>query len=406
MYAGVAKTGAIAAGINPRLAPSEQEAALDVLQPSTVLTGIDEARAPGAPVPVLEPDPARDAVIVLTSGTTGTPKGAVFTEGHLAAIAEMDASAGYGQGGPMLASTEFAHIGFMTKLPQHLRAGARIHMLGRWRAREALEVIARERIPSVGGISAQIALMLRDLSFDRHDLSCVRAIVAGGGPSAPALVREARARFGAPYSIRYSSTESGGVGTATAMDADDEETLHTVGRPRGGTELRIDEPDARGVGEVWLRSPAVMKGYWRDPGATTEVLRDGWLRMGDLGWIDRAGCLRLAGRSKEMYIRGGYNVFPAMVESVLGTHPRVREVAVVPRADAVMGEIGVAYVVPAGEAATLDELRAHARDRLAAHELPEAIRIVDEIPLTSMHKIDRRRLAAEEERHASDRAPL
>ena len=403
-YAGVVKAGAIAAGINPRLAPDEQTAAIAVLHPRIVLAS--EADVHGTAAPRLEPDPSRSAVIVLTSGTTGTPKGAVFTEGHLAAIADMDTAGGWTEGGAMLASTEFAHIGFMTKLPWHLRAGSRIHMLGKWRAADALAVIARERIPSVGGISAQIALMLRTPTFDDHDLSCVTAIVAGGGPSPAALVREARERFGAPYSIRYSSTESGGVGTATALDADDEEALYTVGRPRGGAEVRILEPDARGVGEVLLRSPAVMAGYHGDEAATAEALREGWLHTGDLGWIDDAGCLRLAGRSKEMYIRGGYNVFPAAVEGVLATHPAVRDVAIVPRPDAVMGEIGVAYVVPNGAPPALEDLRAFARDRLAAHELPEAIRLVDEIPLTAMHKIDRRTLAEEEERHARDRAPL
>lgn len=405
-YAGVAKAGAAASGINPRLSPAQQDAAVTVLQPSLVLNSLDDARA-GGTAPDLEPDPARAVAIVLTSGTTGLPKGAVFTEAHLAAIADLDAQGGWGTGGPMLASTEFAHIGFMTKLPWHLRAGATIHMLGRWRAADALELIARERIASVGGISAQIALMLREASFDDHDLSCVRAIVAGGGPSPPALVREARERFGAPYSIRYSSTESGGVGTATALDADDDEALYTVGRPRAGVDLEIRGPDERGVGEVWLRSRAVMAGYHRDRDATAEVLRDGWLRMGDLGRIDERGCLRLAGRAKEMFVRGGYNVYPAAVEAVLATHPRVREVAVVPRPDPVMGEIGVAVVVADGAAPGLDELRAFARDRLAAHELPEALRLVDELPLTAMHKIDRRALAEEEkDRDASDRAPL
>src|SRR5439155_23428649 len=140
-------------------------------------------------------------------------------------------------GGPLLASTELAHIGFMTKLPWHFRAGARIHLIRRWRAADAIRVIAEQRIPSIGGIPAQIALILRDPALDDHDLSCVKAIVAGGGPSSPALVREARDRFRAPYSIRYSSTESGGVGTATAFDAPDEEAFYTVGRPRGGTHM-------------------------------------------------------------------------------------------------------------------------------------------------------------------------
>ena len=219
----------------------------------------------------------------------------------------------------------------------------------------------------------------------------------GGAPSPPALVEEARRRFDAAYSIRYSSTESGGLGTGTAFDADDDEALHTVGRPRPGIEVALrDDEDADvaagEVGEVCLRSPAVMSGYWNDPEATAAALVDGWLHTGDLGRIDGAGCLVLAGRKKEMFIRGGYNVFPMEVEGVLADHPGVADVAVVPAPDDVMGEVGVAVVVPADPAAppTLDDLRAHAGERLAHHKQPERLLLVDELPLTAMQKLDRR----------------
>src|SRR6185503_14243311 len=112
---------------------------------------------------------------------------------------------------------------------------------------------AEHRMRSVGGVAAQIALLLREPDFDQRDLSCVETIVVGGGPSPPELVREARRRFGARYSIRYSSTESGGVGTGTAFDASDGEALHTVGRPRPGVEVRVAAD-----GEILLRSPAAM----------------------------------------------------------------------------------------------------------------------------------------------------
>jgi acyl-CoA synthetase (AMP-forming)/AMP-acid ligase II len=214
--------------------------------------------------------------------------------------------------------------------------------------------------------------------------------------SPPALVREARERFDAAYSIRYSSTESGGCGTGTAFDADDEEALFTVGRPRGdiAVEIRGDGvvlPDGE-VGDVWLRSPTTMAAYWRDPDATAAVLVDGWLRTGDLGSIDDRGCLRLAGRAGEMFIRGGYNVYPAEVEAQLADHPLVAEVAVVPAPDDVMGEIGVAVVVPADPAnpPDLDGLRAFLAERLARYKHPERLRLVDALPRTPMDKIDRR----------------
>ena len=412
-YLALAKLGAVTAGVNPRLTEAEQDTALAVVGPDEVLGEKDVAalRLAGAAASgasAVGADPDRPVCIVLTSGTTGQPKGAVFTDRQLAAVVEIDTGGAWGGGGPMLSGTQFAHVGFMTKLPWYLRRGHTIHLLDRWRADRVLDLIEQARIPSVGGVAAQLALLLRVPDFDSRDLAHVQTLVMGGGPSPPALVEEARRRFGAAYSIRYSSTESGGVGTGTAFDADDEEALFTVGRPRAGVDLSIrsiedetdGEPVAEGeVGEVWLRSGAVMSGYWRDPSATeTTLVEEGWLRTGDLGRIDEAGCLRLAGRRKEMFIRGGYNVYPMEVEAVLASHPRVGAVAVAPRPDPVMGEVGVAVVVAAeGEAVpSLDELRTFGSERLAAYKLPEALRVVDELPLTAGQKVDRRVLAEHE----------
>jgi acyl-CoA synthetase (AMP-forming)/AMP-acid ligase II len=403
-YAAAAKVGAIAAGVNPRLAGPEQDAVEAVAGPALVLTDpaqLAELARPGVAVAPIPDDPDRDVALVITSGTTGTPKGARFRNRELAAVTRIDVADAWGDPAapatPMLAGTQFAHVGFMTKLPWYLRTGTTTHILGRWRAAEALTCIAEHRIPSIGGVAPQMALLLRE-DLERWDLSCVSTIIMGGAASPPALVREARERLGAAYSIRYSSTESGGCGTGTAFDADDEEALFTVGKPRGGIEVEIREDD-----ELWLRSPTMMAGYWRDPEATAEAIVPdaagrGWLRTGDLGAIDERGNLRLLGRAKEMFIRGGYNVYPAEVEAVLADHPLVREVVVVPRPDAVMGEIGVAVVVPLDPASppTLDDLRRHAEDRVARFKLPEALRVVDEIPLTPMQKVDRRAMAAQE----------
>jgi acyl-CoA synthetase (AMP-forming)/AMP-acid ligase II len=303
----------------------------------------------------------------------------------------------------MLASTQFAHVGFMTKLPWYLRTGTTQVLLHRWRAGDALAAIARHGMASVGGVAPQIGLLLRHPDFDATDLSSVKALIVGGGPSSPALIEEATRRFGAAYSVRYSSTESGGVGCGTAFDAPEQEALHTVGRPRPGIEAQVRDDEGQPVppgevGEVWLRSGATMARYWNDPEATAAVLvEDGWLRTGDLGRVDEQGCFVLVGRSKEMFIRGGYNVFPVEVEAVLGTHPAVADLAVVPRPDAVMGEVGVAVVVPADPAAppTLEDLHHHAEGRLATWKLPEDVVVVDELPLTAMQKVDRRALAAQ-----------
>ena len=427
-YVGAAKAGAVTAGINPRLSPLQRAALVRVAVPRLLIgtedlldgvaadvadaavvrlaAGASTCLAPlrdGTATPARPAPPTMDdlVAIVFTSGTSGTPKGAVFTHRHLDAIRRLDVGERSGGGGAMLASTELVHVGVMTKLGWYLRTGATLHLLRRWRAADALRVIAEQRIASVGAIAPQIALMLRQPDFADYDLSAVTTIVAGGAPSPPDLVSEARRRFEATYSIRYSSTESGGVGTATAVDAPDAEALHTVGRPRPGVELQLRDDDGAPtptgeIGTVWLRSPAVMAGYWRDPQASAHTLVDGWLRTGDLGGLDGAGCLRLAGRAGDAFIRGGYNVHPETVEAVLRRHPDVLDVAVTPRPDVVLGEIGVAVVVPVDpqHPVTLEALRAAAGEALAHHELPQALVLVDDLPRTALHKLDRRRLRA------------
>src|SRR5207302_3268565 len=212
-------------------------------------------------------------------------------------------------------------------------------------------------------------------------------------------VRAGRAGLGASVCVRYSCTEAG-IGLGTGPDDPDEDAEVSVGRARPGIELTVRDDDGRvvapeHVGEVCLRSAAVMACYHRDPDATAAAFTpDGAVRTGDLGWVDDRGRLRLVGRTKEMYVRGGYNVYPMEVEGVLAEHPGVAEVAVVPRPDPVMGEIGVAVVVPRqpGRGPDLEELRAFAAPHLAAYKLPEAVDVVEALPRTPMEKVDRRAL--------------
>ena len=137
-----------------------------------------------------------------------------------------------------------------------------------------------------------------------------------------------------------------------------------------------------------------MAGYWRDPASTAEALVDGWLRTGDLATADRRGLYRLAGRTTDMYIRGGYNVHPMEVEGVLESHPKIAEAMVLGRPDPVMGEVGLAVVVPQDRAdpPTLEELRAFGAATLARYKLPEALELVDALPRSPSGKVDRRRI--------------
>jgi acyl-CoA synthetase (AMP-forming)/AMP-acid ligase II len=398
LYIAAARLGAITAGVNTRLSATERAAVLQIADAKLVVDdpdAIDDLRVEGARHGDIDDDEDRPVAIVFTSGTTGTPKGAVFGNRQLSFITNVDTGGNWGGGGATFAATSFAHLGPMTKLPGTLMRGGTTYIQSRWSAAEALRMVAEHRMASVGGIPTQVALMLQDPAFDQYDVSCVRAIVMGGGPATPALVREARERFGAAVAIRYSCTEAG-IGIGTAFDAPPEDAEVSVGRPHTGVDLELRDV-SDGVGEVCLRSPAVMHGYWRAPGLTAEAMTgDGFVRTGDLGWIDEAGRLRLAGRSKEMYVRGGYNVYPMEVEAVLATHEAVADVAIAPRPDDVMGEVGVAVVVVrAGcDAPTVDQLRSFGADRLAGYKLPDAVVVTESLPLTAMEKLDRRAIAS------------
>ena len=433
VYLAAAKLGAVTTGVNARLSRPERARVLQVAGPRvTVATaelapaggpeeggdvveilpardGADETlrglRSVGESGGVVPDDPNRPVVIVFTSGTTGAPKGAWFCNRQLSAITEIDVGDRWGGGTRSLAATALAHLGPMTKFPGGLRGGGTSYLTPRWRAADAVRLASEHQMTTVGGIPTQVALMLREPDLDDHDWSALRSIVIGGGPATPALVREARERFGVPVIVRYSCTESA-IGVGTAPDDPPEDAEESVGHPLTGVTLSLLDSDDRAVplgqvGAVCLRSDAVMSGYWRDPEGTAAAFTpDGAVRTGDLGFVDDRGRLHLVGRTKEMYVRGGYNVYPMEVEAVLAEHPTVASVAIVPRTDPVMGEVGVAVVVPRRRGTsptpelTLAALRSFAEPRLASYKLPDELRLVDELPLTAMDKLDRRALAA------------
>ena len=423
-YLAASKLGVITAGINPRFTDHERIEVLKVLNPDMILAtqNFDNGELGDTEIEVIEVNrksadfmrnnriqnreinrlsfnPNRPVCICFTSGSTGTPKGALFTNRQLQAISTMDTGGAWGGAGHRYASTEFAHVGVMTKLPWLLASGGTTHLLDKWRAEPILKLIHDHRISAVSAIAPQVALMLKVEGIGKFDFDCVKAIVTGGALASPQLVKAGRELFGAPWSIRYSSTESGGVGLGTALDADDQETLYTVGRSRPGVKATIRDneghPVSSGeVGEIWLQSDAMMQGYWNDPHSTAETIVNGWLKTGDLAYQDDRGCFNLAGRTSEMFIRGGYNVFPLEVEKTISTHPKVSEIALIPRNDEVMGEIGVAVIVPVdvNDPPTLESLRQHAQNQLATYKLPEAIRIIDKLPRNTSDKVDRLQL--------------
>ena len=348
-------------------------------------------------------NPDDPVAIVFTSGTTGVPKGAWYTHRNLLALAEIDTRR-YASGTPpfqkhLAAGISFAHVGTMARIALqigHLGASL-IH--DAFDPAAVLEVIERERLTHLGGFPTQVIMLLDHPDRPRRDLSSLKSVLLGGAPSSPALIRRVQDTFGAQVSVRYSSTEVG-IATASLPDDPPEILSTTVGKPTAGVELRIvddrNQPlPADTPGEVVVRSPATMRGYWRDPVQTAaKIDGDGWVHTGDLGFLDAHGYVHLRGRQSEMFIRGGYNVYPAEIEDRLAKHPNIARAAVVGVPDDVFGEIGWAFVVPRDtrNPPTLPELREFVGADLASFKRPDGITILPELPLTPMFKIDKRAL--------------
>jgi acyl-CoA synthetase (AMP-forming)/AMP-acid ligase II len=443
LYAALLRLGAITSGINPRMGSREVASVLERAAPVLLVVDPDVALPAETDVPQVtraevaeawtgDPPPAwpdlgpHDPVaVVWTSGTTGRPKGALFDHANLAAVAR-GTDVLSRPGDRRLSPLPFAHVAYMTRAWDEIAHGVTTVITPTpWRAEDAIRIMEAERITVGQGVPTQWALMLARQESAEADLGALRVVGTGAARMAAAMVAEVRQRFGAPVVVRYTSTEAS-LGTGTTLSSTDDEVATTVGRPVPGVELAIVDDDGAPVapgtiGKVMLRSPAVMRGYWdQGPGrgrsvadlidgeATAAVLAaDGWLTTGDFGSITPEGNLQLAGRAHERYIRGGYNVYPAEVEEALTSHPAVARAAVVGSPDDVLGEIGVAVVVAApGAQPELAALRAHCVAQLSDYKAPDALVVVDELPLTPMMKVDAVRLgvlaaeAADERRAA------
>jgi len=418
-FQAIMRLGAITSGINPRLGREEIERILLLTRPRVTVVADEERALPptsgvvrrwsdlapywDAPAPRLPAlRPRQPVVICWTGGTTGRPKGAVFDHDNLAAVAAATGvlSAPFDR---RLSPVPFAHVGTMTRAWDEIsRVIATVITPVPWTAGEALRLIESERVTVAQGVPTQWELMLRDPALATTDLSSLRLAGVGGSRVPADLLRRMRVALGVPVVNRYASTEAGGVISGTRPGDSDEVVTETVGTPAYGVELRVVADDgtplpAGSVGRVQVRSGAVMRGYWRDTEATAVALgTDGWLTVGDLGRIDAAGHLAVVGRAGESYLRGGYNVYPVELERVMAEHEDVAEVAVVGTPDPVLGEIGVAYVVPVTRhlgGFGVDDLRRWVGERLADYKVPDRVVVLEEMPLTPLGKIDRRALA-------------
>ncbi|MCT1351982.1 MULTISPECIES: class I adenylate-forming enzyme family protein [Gordonia] len=414
-YAAAAMLGAVTAGVNGRLGPTETGAILRVSAPALIVHASNQPPECGVPVvdlrllrtwysdpgepPVVDVDRSDPVAIIFTSGTTGLPKGAWFDADNLAASAQAAGimSAPYDR---RMTSTPFSHAGYMSKLWDQLLWGtALIIPPAPWTAAGMARTLADEHVTVGGGVPTQWAKLLELPGLDRGSFPDLRVGVVATAPASPELVERTTELIGVPLVVRYAMTESPTVCGTDPADPPEVQT-RTVGRPQNGMTVQVVDDEGAvlppgQVGRVRIKGDCVMRGYWRDAELTAAAFdSEGYLLTGDLGTFTPEGNLRLAGRSGDMYIRGGFNVHPVEVEQAIARHPLVLDAAVVGHGAPVIGEIGVVFVVPADphRPPTLDELREWTTSLLADYKSPDHLVLVDTIPQTAMAKTDRTRL--------------
>ncbi|WP_158887790.1 class I adenylate-forming enzyme family protein [Amycolatopsis anabasis] len=348
--------------------------------------------------------PDTPAVILYTSGTTGRPKGAVLTHGSMLAAARGQAERlDMGPDEVFIGAMPLNHVGGITcTIAASLVARGSVVLLPAFVPAEAVRTIAEHRVTVFGGVPTMFTLAFARPEFAGTDVSSVRIALVGGSNADPALCVQMAERFpGARLSNLYGLSEVSG-GCVLSAPGDDLATVsRTLGTPVAGVEVRVVDLEGRevtagGEGELHVRGPGVARGYWDLPEESAETfLPGGWLATGDMVALEPDGHLVLRGRKKEMFLQGGYNVYPVEVENVLTAHPAVAMAAGIGVPDPVLGEIGRYYVVlKPGETADPEELIDFCRARLADYKAPKQLEIATELPLTPAGKIAKAALRA------------
>lgn len=350
-----------------------------------ILTQPDSLELPEVDI---HPDDA--VTIFYTSGTTGNPKGALGTNRNLCsnlisgAFVRMRTDLRYGRApaqaaepsGHLLSVPLFHATGCHGILCGNTFAGNKIVTMYKWLPEDAIKLIEEEKLVSFGGVPSMVWQVIESPEFEKHDLSCVQSIGYGGAPSAPELVERMKDAFPQVSSSNgYGLTETSALTTQCAAE-DYAAKPSSAGCPAPVSEVKIigenGEEVPRGtIGEVLIKGPQVVKGYWNKPEPTAETFRNGWLHTGDLGYMDEDDFLFIADRAKDMLIRGGENVYCVEVESALYSHPDVMDAAVVGIPHRVLGEeVGALVQIRPGGNVTEDELREHVKGQLAAFKVP------------------------------------
>jgi long-chain acyl-CoA synthetase len=352
------------------------------------------------PEPIVPRDDDQLAAVLYTGGTTGRSKGVMLSHASLNFTGAAAQASSYVPGlNRGLTSLPLSHAyGLLVTIAGMHSPERPVGVLMRWfDPQDFLELVVQERIETTAVVPSMLQILLSQ-PLEDYDLSSLRYVTSGGAPLAAEVAEQFRRRVPS-VSIRqgYGLTETAALVSSNPIG---QEKPGSVGLPVPGTEVRILDEDGRElsngeVGEICVRSPGVMQGYWHAPEVTSEALQDGWLRTGDLGYQDDDGYLFIVDRKKDLIIRGGFNVYPRDIEDALLEHPAIESAGVVGRPDEMHGEEVVAFVaLHPGATVPSSELLGWARTRIGGYRYPREIHLIDVVPLTAVGKIDRKALRA------------
>jgi long-chain acyl-CoA synthetase len=344
------------------------------------------------------------AVVLYTSGTTGTPKGAELTHSNLRenALIVTHKLGEFTEDDALLGALPLFHsFGQTCAMNASVAIGAMITLLPRFDPDKALHIIERDGVTVFEGVPTMYNAMLHCDSAESADTSTLRVCVSGGAAMPAELMRAFEEKFDCIILEGYGLSETSPV--ASFNHPDRERKAGSIGTPIEGVEMKVVDDKGKEVpqgevGEIVIRGHNVMKGYWNRPDATEEVMtEDGWFHSGDMARVDEDGYFFIVDRKKDLIIRGGYNVYPREIEEVLYEHPAVQEAAVVGVPDEALGEeVGAAVTLKKGEQLDADSLRDYVKEQVAAYKYPRKIWFVDELPKGPTGKILKREIEVPE----------
>jgi long-chain acyl-CoA synthetase len=347
---------------------------------------------------VVETEDDDTAVILYTSGTTGTPKGAELTHANLLRNCEIAGELfDLGSDAVTLGALPLFHsFGQTCSMNATIAGGGTLTLIPRFDPGRALEIVGRDGVNVFQGVPTMYGAILNHPERERFDTSALELCVSGGSAMPVELLRGFEETFGCKVLEGYGLSETSPV--ASFNHPDRERKPGSIGTPVDGVKMKVVDDEGQElprdeVGEIVIRGHNVMKGYWNRDDATAETIREGWLHTGDMARIDEDGYFFIVDRKKDMIIRGGYNVYPREIEEVLYEHPAVREAAVVGVPHDQLGEeVGAAVALKDGADVTPEQLREHVKEHVAAYKYPREVWFVDDLPKGPTGKILKREI--------------